>query len=131
NEPRDSVSRLDEKSNSVTLTVAVGKRPCSGLAVGFESLWVPRCGDHTISRIDLKTGATTATLRTGVAGSEGSIVKGAESVWVMTDEKGTLARIDPAANAIVAEIYVPSESYGIAFGEGAVWVTSTAHDSVT
>ena len=49
----------------------------------------------------------------------------------MADQKGTLARIDPASNAVVAEIYVPAGSYGIAFGEGAVWVTSTAHDSVT
>jgi virginiamycin B lyase len=49
----------------------------------------------------------------------------------MTDEKGTLARIDPASNTVVAEIYVPAGSYGITFGEGAVWVTSAAHDSVT
>jgi virginiamycin B lyase len=131
NEPRDSVSQLDPKSNTVTMTVTVGKKPCSGLAAGFGSLWVPNCGDQSISRLDLKTGAITATLRTSVANSEGSIVVGAESVWVMTDGKGTLARIDPASNGIVAEIYVPSGSYGIAFGEGAVWVTSTAHDSVT
>jgi virginiamycin B lyase len=131
NEPRDSVSQLDPKSNTVTMTVTVGKKPCSGLAAGFGSLWVPNCGNQSISRLDLKTGAITATLRTSVANSEGSIVVGAESVWVMTDGKGTLARIDPASNGIVAEIYVPSGSYGIAFGEGAVWVTSTAHDSVT
>jgi virginiamycin B lyase len=131
NEPRDSVSQLDPASNTVKMTVTAGKKPCSGLAAGFGSLWVPNCGDQTISRLDLKTGAITATLRTGVANSEGSIVIGAESVWVMTDDKGTLARIDPASNGIVAEIYVPSGSYGIAFGEGAVWVTSTAHDSVT
>jgi len=131
NEPRDSVSQLDPESNTVTMTVTVGKKPCSGLAVAFGSVWVPNCGDQTISRLDLKTGAITATLRTGVADSEGSIVTGAESVWIMTDARGTLARIDPATNAIVAEIYVASGSYGIAFGEGAVWVTSTAHDSVT
>ena len=130
NEPKNSVSRLDPKSNAVT-TVAVGKEPCSGLAADFDSLWVPNCGDKAISRVDLKTSEITATIRTGIGQSEGSIVAGAESVWIVTDDKGTLARIDPATNTVVAEVYVPSGSYGIAFGEGAVWVTSTAHDSVT
>jgi len=130
NEPKNSVSRLDPKSNAVT-TVAVGKEPCSGLAADFGSLWVPNCGDKAISRVDLKTSEITATIRTGIGQSEGSIVAGAESVWIVTDDKGTLARIDPATNTVVAEVYVPSGSYGIAFGEGAVWVTSTAHDSVT
>jgi len=130
NEPKNTVSRLDPKSNAAT-TIAVGKAPCSGLAADFGSLWVPNCGDKTIARVDLKTAAIAATMKIGIGESEGSIVAGADSVWIMTDARGTLARIDPATNTVVAEIYVPSGSYGIAFGEGAVWVTSTAHDSVT
>ncbi len=52
----------------------------------------------------------------------------------MTDAKGTLARFDPATNKVVAEIYVASGSFGLAFGGGAdeaLWVTSTEHDSVS
>jgi len=130
NEPKNTVSRLDPASNAVT-TITVGKQPCSGLAADFGSLWVPNCGDTTISRVDLKSAAIAATMKIGIGESEGSIVAGADSVWIVTDAKGTLARIDPATNTVVAEIYVPSGSYGIAFGEGGVWVTSTAHDSVT
>ena len=130
NEPKNTVSRLDPKSNAVT-TITVGKEPCSGLAADFGSLWVPNCGDKTISRVDLKSTAITATMKSGIGESEGSIVAGADSVWIMTDAKGTLARIDPATNTVVAEIYVPQGSYGLALGEGSVWVTSTAHDSVT
>ena len=48
NKPKDSVRRLDPKTNNVAATIAVGKRPCSGLAAGFGSLWVPNCGDQTI-----------------------------------------------------------------------------------
>ena len=44
---------------------------------------------------------------------------------MLTDKNGTLARIDPATNKVVAEIYVARGSYMAAFGEGAVWVTST------
>jgi virginiamycin B lyase len=130
NEPKDTVSRLDPKTNTVAATVQVGSRPCSGLAAGFGSLWVPNCGNNTMSRVDLKTYTVTATIQTTVAHSEGGIATGAGSVWLMTDAKGTLSRFDPATNAVVAEIYVASGSYGLAFGEDAVWVTSTEHSSV-
>jgi virginiamycin B lyase len=130
NKPKDSVSRLDPKTNTVTATITVGKRPCAGLAAGFGSLWVPNCGDQTMSRVDLKTGAVTATIKTTIGNTEGSIAAGAGSIWLMTDAKGTLARFDPATNAVVAEIYVAPGSYGLAFGEDAVWVTSTEHNTV-
>jgi YVTN family beta-propeller protein len=125
NKPKDTVARLDPKTNVVAATIPVGKRPCSGLAAGFGSLWVPNCGDETVSRVDLKTGAVTATIRTHIGNTEGSIATGAGSVWLIVDAKGTLARFDPATNAVVAEIYVAPGSYGLAFGEDAVWVTST------
>lgn len=131
NKPRNSVSRLDPKTNTVATSITVGNKPCSGLAVGFGSLWVPNCGDSTVSRVDLKTGQTTATMKTTIGNTEGSIATGAESVWMMTDAKGTLGRFDPATNALVAEIYVPPGSFGLTFGEDAVWVTSTEHDSVS
>ena len=130
NRPKDNVTRIDPTTNTVAATIAVGKGPCSGLAAAFGSLWVPNCGDQTMSRVDLKSGAVTTTFPTGIASSEGSIVAGAESIWLLTHKNGTLARFDPATNGVVAEIYVPDGSYGIAFGEGAVWVTSTDHDSV-
>jgi len=130
NRPRDSVARFDPKTNTVAGTIAVGKGPCSGLAAGFGSLWVPNCGDKTISRVDLKSGAVTTTFPSTIASTEGSIAVGAGSVWIMTDAKGTLARFDPATNAIVAEIYVAPGSYGLAFGEGALWVTSTDKSTV-
>ncbi len=49
----------------------------------------------------------------------------------MVDKRGTLVRFDPATNKPVAEIHVPPGSFGIAFGEGAVWVTSTDGNSLT
>jgi virginiamycin B lyase len=130
NRPKDSLGRFDPKANTVAAVIPVGKGPCSGLAAGFGSLWVPNCGDKTLARVDLKTGAVTTTIATTIGSSEGSIATGAGSVWLMTDAKGTLARFDPDTNKVVAEVYLPSGSYGLAFGEGALWVTSTDHDSV-
>ncbi len=131
NKPKNSVSRLDPKTNQVAATITVGSKPCSGLAIGFGSLWVPNCGDKTLSRVDLKTGKVTATFPMGIADSEGGIAIGAESVWIMTDKKGTLARLDPAGNHVVTEIAVTPGSYALAFGEDAVWVSCTEKDLLT
>jgi YVTN family beta-propeller protein len=130
NSPKNSVSRLDPKSDKVE-TVAVGKAPCSGLAAGFGSVWVPNCGDQTISRIDVKTGKVRSTFPSGIADSEGGIAIGADSLWVLTDKKGILARIDPDTEKPVAEIRIAPGSYAVAFGEDGVWVTSTAKNLVT
>jgi YVTN family beta-propeller protein len=130
NKPKDSIARLDPRTNTVAAIVPAGGRPCSGLTVAFGSVWVPNCGDQTIARIDVKTNAVTATIKTGIGNSEGSIAAGAGSVWMMTDARGTLARFDPTTNQVVAEIYVDPGSYGLAFGENAVWVTSTEKSTV-
>jgi virginiamycin B lyase len=131
NKPKNSVTRIDPKTNKVVDTITVGSKPCSGLAIGFGSLWVPNCGDQTLSRVDLATGKLTATFPMGIGNTEGGLATGAGSVWMMTDAKGTLARIDPATNQVVAEIYVAPGSFTVAFGEGAVWVTGTQSNVVT
>lgn len=139
NSPKNTVHRLDPKTNTVAATIEVGKHPCSGLAVGFGSLWVPNCGDKSgdkivdrnLARVSLKDGKIEATLPFEVPESEGGLATGAGSVWIMTDRKGTLTRIDPATNKAVAEIYVAPGSYAVAFGEEAVWVTSTEKNVLT
>src|SRR4051812_4003692 len=130
NEPKNAVARLDPKSAAATV-FTVGKHPCSGLAAGFGSLWVPNCGDATITRLDLKEGKTQATFPMTIADSEGGVAIGAGSFWILTDRKGTLARVEPATNKIVAEIYVAPGSYAVAFGGDAVWVTSSEKNVLT
>jgi virginiamycin B lyase len=124
NAPKNTVHRLDPKTNTVTTVIEVGKRPCSGLAAGFGSIWVPNCGDKTVSRIDIRTNQVVATIAASPAASEGGIAASPEGVWLVTDSKGILSKIDPAKNAIVAEVTVPPNSAGVTYGEGAVWVTS-------
>jgi YVTN family beta-propeller protein len=128
---KNTVSRLDVKTNKVAATIAVGKNPCSGLAAGFGSIWVPNCGDKTLSRIDIHTNQITATLPIPPAESEGGIAASEDAVWLVTDAKGVLSRIDPATNQVAAEIEVPAKSAGVAFGEGAVWVTTPGKNLLT
>lgn len=124
------VVRLDAKTNQPTTIVTV-RKPCSGLAAGFGSIWIPSCGSHNLVRADLQSGKIQAEIPVGPADSEGGITIGAGSVWMASDKKGTLSRIDPQTNRVVAEIAIPSGSFAPAFADGAVWITSTDHNLLT
>jgi YVTN family beta-propeller protein len=136
NSPKNTVHRLDPKTNKVLAAVTVGTRPCSGLAAGFGTVWVPNCGDRSgegksLSRIDMKTNEVVATLPIGPAQSEGGVATGAGSFWMVSDQKGVLSRIDPATNKVIAEITVPEKSAAVNFGEDAAWVTTPAANTLT
>jgi YVTN family beta-propeller protein len=112
NAPKNSVARLDPKTNQVQAMIAVGKEPGSGLAAGFGSLWVPNCGDSTLSRVDLSSGQVTATIPMTIADSEGGIAVGA-GVLDHDRRPQHAARIDPS-NKIVAEIRHQDRSTSLA-----------------
>src|SRR5437870_1767191 len=112
NGPKNTLHRMDPKT-SKSIAIEVGKRPCSGLAAGFGSVWVPLCGDRPnvengakpgLARVDIKTNRLVATIPLGIANSEGGIAVSPDAVWMTTDMKGVLSRIDPAANKVTAEI---------------------------
>ncbi len=130
--PKNTISRLDAKTNTVTATVTVGEKPCSGIAYGFGSLWVPNCGDNTVSRVDAVEAKVIATIPHGPANSEGGIACSEDAVWFATGAAGDkVLKIDPKTNAVVAEVAVPEGSHTVDFGEGAVWVTRSTGNVVT
>ena len=117
------VVRLDVATNKPDTIVDVAK-PCSGLAVGFGSLWIPSCGSHNLLRVDAKTGAVQATVASSPADSEGGIATGAGSVWLVSSGTSILDRIDPVSNQVIAHIDLPKGSFNPVFAEGSVWVAS-------
>jgi streptogramin lyase len=123
------VTQLRASDNQIVATITVD-HPCSGLAVGFGSLWIPSCGQHTLIRADLTTGKIQAIIPIGLANSEGGITAGAGSIWLMTNVSGKLSRIDPTSNTVVATIDTPSGSFCPLFADGFVWITSTEHNTL-
>ena len=123
------VVRLDAKSNQPGAIITLQK-PCSGLAIGFGSLWIPSCGSHNLARADAVTGAIQAMIDAGPADSEGGIAIGAGSVWLVTSASSELDRIDPSTNAVVARVQLPKGSFNPIYAGNSVWVASNESNSL-
>jgi virginiamycin B lyase len=126
------VQRIDPRTNRIIAKVRLSGEACSGIEFGFGSVWVPLCGKHpALVRISVLTNRITATLPIPPAGAEGGIASGGDSVWMVTDENGTLSRIDPAANKVRQTISIPAGSYNPLFADGIIWVTGFDTNVVT
>lgn len=130
NGPKNTVHRISAKTSEVVSVIEVGVRPCSGLAAGFGSVWVPLCGARGtgegkgLARVDIATNTVVATIPAGPADSEGGLTVSPDAVWIVSDPAGKVMRIDPKTNKVVAEIEVPAGSVAAIYGEGSVWVTA-------
>jgi len=124
--------RVERWSKKGKLAEVAMAHPCGAMAVAFGSLWVADCQDRTLNRIDLKTAEKTAVIATGIANPKGelNVVAGAGSIWVASDDKGVVARVDPASNAVTASIPVDPGTYYLAFGLGSLWGVSADHQSL-
>lgn len=119
-----TVIRIQASDNAVGTAITVGDQPCASLVVAFDTVWVPVCGEKTVKRITIKDRTASAKAAIAVDDADGRIATGVGSVWVLSDRKGVLSRLDPDTNEPVAEIYVAGLPSSVAFGEEALWVTS-------
>lgn len=127
-----SVQHIDPITNRIVAKVALPGEACSGLAFGFGSIWVPVCGRKpALVRVDAHQNNVIATLPIRPAGEEGGITTSTDSVWMVTDEAGTLTRIDPSTNSVRQKISIPTGSYNPLFSSGVVWVTGVESNVLT
>lgn len=124
--------RVERWSKKRKLAEVAMEHPCGAMAVAFGSLWVADCKDRTLNRIDLKTAQKTAVIATGIANPKGelNVVAGAGSIWVASDDKGVIVRVDPASNSVTASIQVDPGTYYLAFGLGSLWAVSADQQSL-
>jgi virginiamycin B lyase len=127
----NAIIRLDAKTNVADPPVALSSTPCASLAVAFETVWVPLCSAHLVARVSLKDRTVSTTVKIDVANAEGRIADAVGSIWLLTSPRGVLSRIDPDANAAVAEVYVAAGATAVAAGENALWITSEAGNRLT
>ena len=127
-----SVHRIDPRTNKEVSVVPMPGDPCAGLAFGFGSLWVPLCGQpNSLARVDSRRNKISAILPLGPAGGEGGIAVSRDSVWIVTDDAGTLVRINPLTNQVRQRISIAPGSYNPCFGDGLVWITGWTANLLT
>jgi virginiamycin B lyase len=127
-----AVHRIDPNTNRRVASVRLPGEPCAGLASGFGSLWVPLCGPTPLlARVDLKSNRLISVFRTGPAAGEGGVTASPDSVWLVTDKLGSLARIDPDTGSIRGTTHIPAGSYNPLYSDGQIWVTRTDGSEVT
>jgi virginiamycin B lyase len=124
--------RVEQWSRDGKLASVPMARPCGTMAIAEGSLWVADCVDRTIIRISLQSAKKTAVIPTGIANPAGelNVVAGAGSIWVASDGKGLVSRIDPTSNSVTASIRVDSETYFLTFGFGSLWAASSKNGTL-
>ncbi len=146
------LERLDAKTNKLVDPVAGLGKLCGGAATGFASLWIPNCEEHSLMRLDAKIAvdpkapvsakpkleadtkaaklAEPVKIDSGVGNAVPAVAANPDSVWILSDDKTTLSRIDPDQNKVVAELRLPAGCNTLTFGEAALWVTCPSENRV-
>jgi virginiamycin B lyase len=125
-----SVVQIDPKAAKAESPIALNGSPCRGLASDETSLWVPLCGEAVLARIGLMSGSVTKLPLAGLSEGGGALATGVGSVWILSDRRGSLLRIDPAPGLPVADVYLPDGTSALAFGMDALWAAATGTHQV-
>jgi virginiamycin B lyase len=127
-----AVHRIDPKTNTQVATVRLPGEPCAGLAAGFGSLWVPLCSAvPLLAKVDLKTNRLVSVFKTGPAAAEGGVAASPDSIWLVIDKQGSLARIDPDTGTVRRITHLPAGSYNPFYSDSQIWVTRADGSEVT
>ncbi len=124
------IARIDTKGNKTLEAWSGAEGLCGGMVSAFGSLWAPSCGKNSILKIDTKSGKTTNTLEFGAQAGDQTIVASGDSIWAITDSKGTLSRLDPREHSVVAEFRLAAGCNALAFEADAIWATCPAENRV-
>jgi DNA-binding beta-propeller fold protein YncE len=115
-----AISRIDP----VTSRLRHGESTAWGpLAYGFGSLWIIGRELQRVSVANLRRVATIP-----LAGYV-DIATGLGAVWLTSDERGVVVRVDPTRDAVAQTYAVGGRPFGVAIGAGAVWA-ATDHGGV-
>jgi YVTN family beta-propeller protein len=132
-----SLSRIDPATNTVLSVSQLdleGIAGVEGIASGFGSIWVTvvrfdELGSSVPGSVIRVNPATGSPIGAPIAVGKGplGITASAEAMWVSNLMDGTVSRIDPVTNAVVATVPVGDSPFDIVAGFGSIWVANV-HD---
>jgi len=136
-DPRDNSvwinneNRVEHWSVEGKLGQIVMGKPCGAMVIVGSDLWAADCKDGTLNRIDTGSLKITASVATGLASpGEFNVAVGAGSLWVPSDGKGAISRVDPDTLKVIATIPVDPDTWYLVFGYGSLWAASSTHNSL-
>lgn len=124
------IQRVANRSNKPGEKIIGLDNACGGLINALSSLWTVNCGTKKLAKIDAKSGKIAAEVDTGAVAASPAIAASADSIWLLTDDKTTLLRVDPKENAAVADIRLPAACTSVLFAENSLWVTCPGEDKL-
>lgn len=128
-----TVTRIDSDKRTVLGNITLDNRTPTGLAFGFEAVWVAHGRLGEVSRIDPQYNTVGPPIEVGgtAFGSRyGSVAVGQGSVWAVFGDS-TFAQIDPTTQRVEHASRAGTQPAGIALGNGSLWVTNSAESNVT
>ncbi len=126
----DQIARVEARSNKVIAPLSGIAKPCGGLVTAFRNLWIVSCGSKALARLETATGKPVASIAAGSGSAPFAIASSPDSVWVLTDDKTTLTRIDPDTNSIVSEMRLPASCRSMLFADNSLWVACPAEKRI-
>lgn len=124
------LDQVDARTAKVTASAKDIAKPCAGMVSAFTSLWVASCADGSLRRLDSKTFKEKAKITTGTASVPRAIAASTDSIWMLTDDRTTLSRIDPDTNSVVGEMRLPVGCRGLLFAETSIWIACPNENKV-
>jgi streptogramin lyase len=124
------ILRIATKENKILDPWAAEESLCGGMVSAFGHVWAPACGKNLILKLDPKTGKAVNRLEIGAQAGGRTIAATGDSIWAITDAKGTLSRIDPETNSVVAEIKVAPDCVDLVYEAEALWAACPAQNRV-
>ncbi len=136
-----TVSRIDPRTKRVIRTIGTGRTP-SAIAVGDGSVWVANAigARGTVSRIEPQSNELVGTTVTRLGlqpdpfapPTPSAIAVGSDSGWTNGNPRAFLARFSTHSGAVRRPTLLGQTRSvdGIALGDDAVWISSSADDTV-
>jgi len=118
----DQIARVEGKSNKMLDPFTGIAKPCGGMTNSFRNLWIVSCGSQALARIETATGKPVATVSTGSGAAATAVAASTDSIWMLTDDKTTLTRIDPDTNSVVSEFRLGAACRSVTFADSSLWV---------
>jgi DNA-binding beta-propeller fold protein YncE len=117
------ISRIDPETDKILGAVEVPFQDYF-FDVGFGSAWVPEFEASVVHRYSLESGEEEATIEVGP--NPEYVAVSPDAVWVSNHRGGSVSRVDPARDAVVATISVGPEGpigpSDIIYAAGRIWV---------